>query len=95
MTRGDRLCDLIVDLLSILRSGEHDVAWSRYRTVHEAISDLERLHGRIEEGDPAAREQLKLLCAPTGSIDEIALSSGWADTWVKLVDGKYRSAFER
>ena len=93
MTRDDRLCDLIGDLLSILRTGGHDVSWSRYGTLSDAINDLERLRNRIEEGDPAAREQFKLLCAPTGAIDEIAISSGWTDTWANLVDDKYRSEF--
>lgn len=93
MTR-DRLSDLIGDLLSILRTGEHDVSWSRYATLSEAINDLEHLRGRIEQGDAAARERFKLLCAPTGSIDEIAISSGWADTWTKLVNGQYRAEFQ-
>ncbi|WP_435158906.1 hypothetical protein [Amycolatopsis sacchari] len=86
----DRLADLVGDLLSILRTGLHDVTWSRYRAVEEVISDLEHLRERIDEGDPPARRELKLLCAPTGVIDEIAISSGWAETWTKLV-GKYRS----
>lgn len=90
MTR-DHLADLVGDLLSILRAGQHDVTWSRYRSVEEVINDLEHLRERIEEGDPAARKQFKLLCAPTGAIDEIAISRGWADTSIKLVGGKYRS----
>lgn len=93
MTHADRLCDLIGDLLSILRVGEHDVTWSRYRTVEELIAELEDLRERIRGGDSAARQRLKMLSLPTGAIDEIAISSGWAGTWVNLLDGKYRSAF--
>ncbi|MEU6646425.1 hypothetical protein ABZ863_28300 [Saccharomonospora sp. NPDC046836] len=90
MTR-DPLSDLIGELLSILRTGTHDVLWSRYSTVEELIHELETLRQRIDDGNATAREQFKVLCLPTGALDEIAISSGWADTWVRLVDGKYRS----
>lgn len=85
MTPDDRLCALIGQLLSILRTGEHDVSWSRYWTLDEAITDLERLRAGIAEGDSSARDEFKVLCAPTGSIDEIARASGWTATWLSLL----------
>jgi hypothetical protein len=90
---GERLCDLISDLLSILRTGDHDVTWTRYDSVEDVIIELDQLRVRIKDGDPDARQRLRFLCLPTGAIDEIAISSGWAGTWVKLIDGKYRSVF--
>lgn len=93
MSDGARLRDLITDLLSILRTGEHDVTWTGYHTVEEAIAELERLHDRIGTGDAAARERLRFLCLPTGAIEEIAISSGWTGTWLELIQDRYRSVF--
>lgn len=93
MTTADPLCGLIDDLLSILRTGEHDVTWSSYRTTSQAVKELEELRGRIEHGDAAAHERLRFLCLPTGAIEEIAVSSGWAPAWVQLINEKYASAF--
>jgi len=77
--------ELVEQVLSILRTGEHDVTWSRYGTVEEAIADLEHLRDRVAAGDDAARGELELRFAPTGSVEEIAISSGWAETWLELV----------
>ncbi|MEV5299017.1 hypothetical protein [Amycolatopsis methanolica] len=77
---------LIDDLLLILRSGEQDVSWARYETVDELIAELEGLR---ERGDQAAGE-LRRLCLPTGVIDEIAISSGWSEAWLRLTTGKHR-----
>lgn len=93
MTRGDRLCDLIGDLLSILRTGQHDVMWTGYDSGDEVIAELEQLRDRINNGDSTARQRFKTLCLPTGAIDDIAISSGWTETWVKPDDDKYRSEF--
>ncbi|PXY34237.1 hypothetical protein BAY59_01395 [Prauserella coralliicola] len=93
MDGRDRLCAFVAELLSLLRSRDQDVLWSSFATVEDAIAELEHLRDRIADGDPDARRRLKLLCSPTGAIEEIAISSGWADTWARLVDGKYRSAW--
>ncbi|WP_020418298.1 hypothetical protein [Amycolatopsis sp. ATCC 39116] len=77
---------LIDDLLLILRSGEHDTSWTRYESVGQLIAELERLRAR---GDDAAAE-VRRLCLPTGVIDEIAVSSGWSEAWLRLTTGKHR-----
>ncbi|WP_432848886.1 hypothetical protein ACQPXB_48805 [Amycolatopsis sp. CA-161197] len=84
MTRGEQLCEVIDDLVHILRTGEHDTAWSSYRSVGDAITELEHLKERIRQGDPEAEKRLRELFLPTGALEEIAVSSGWAGTWVEL-----------
>ncbi|MGW4482456.1 hypothetical protein ACWEOE_01330 [Amycolatopsis sp. NPDC004368] len=84
-----RLSDLITELLEILRSGEQDVTWSSYASVDDAITELEDLRHRISE--PEARQRLRFLCLPTGALEEIAISSGWAKEWLRLVNEEYRS----
>ncbi|WP_435582570.1 hypothetical protein [Amycolatopsis thermoflava] len=78
--------DLIDDLLLLLRTGEQDVSWTRYESVDQLIAELERLRAR---GDDVAGE-VRRLCLPTGVIDEIAVSSGWSEAWLRLTTGKHR-----
>ncbi|MEV0067130.1 MULTISPECIES: hypothetical protein [unclassified Amycolatopsis] len=84
MTRGEQLCEVINDLLHILRTGEHDTSWSSYRSVDDAIVELEQLKERIRQRDPKAEQRLRELFLPTGALEEIAVSSGWSGTWVGL-----------
>ncbi|MEU4669451.1 hypothetical protein AB0F91_16055 [Amycolatopsis sp. NPDC023774] len=84
MTCSQQLCEVITDLLHILRTGEHDTSWSSYRSADDAITELEQLKERIEQGDPKAEQRLRELFLPTGALEEIAVSSGWRGTWVEL-----------
>ncbi|MEV6895930.1 hypothetical protein [Amycolatopsis sp. NPDC051372] len=84
MTHGEQLCEVINDLIRILRTGEHDTSWSSYRSTDDAIAELEHLEDRIRQGDPSAEQRLKELFLPTGALEEIAVSSGWVGTWIEL-----------
>ncbi|WP_326567217.1 hypothetical protein VSH64_36045 [Amycolatopsis rhabdoformis] len=82
-----RLSDLITELLEILRSGEQDLTWSSYASVDDAVNELEDLRQKIS--DPEAQQRLRFLCLPTGALEEIAISSGWAKEWLRLVNEEY------
>ncbi|WIX80882.1 hypothetical protein QRX50_09005 [Amycolatopsis carbonis] len=84
MTRGEQLCEVITGLLNILRTGEHDVTWSSYRSTDDAAAELEELKRRIKRGDAQAEQRFAELCLPTGALEEIAVSSGWGLAWVEL-----------
>ena len=54
-----------------------DVMWSNYDSVNEAIKDLEEIEKGLKESDKNTIDKLCLLLAPTGNLQEIAISSGW------------------
>lgn len=61
-----------------------DVVWSRYDSVEEAVDDIDRHMERLRSGDLTGMEDLRLLFAPTGSLQEISISSGWGEELLHL-----------
>ena len=79
---SDVIC--LDEVLRILELPGTDVAWSRYRSVEEAVQDINDHIGRLRRGDLAKLDDLMLLFAPTGSVQEISISSGWPDEFLAL-----------
>jgi len=62
-----------------------DLVWqSRYSTSEEAISDLELLEKGVLNNDQASVDELLFLLAPTGSLQEISISSGWGQEFLDI-----------
>ena len=73
---------------------ENDFAWSSWRNGDKALHEIDSIIARIRVGTPPDELQLKALFAPTGPIQEVSLSSGWADEFLKLA-GDFDSALEQ
>jgi len=63
-----------------------DVCWSTYNSALEVIDELELLRTQIEKQDKSAMNRLLFLLAPTGSLQEISLSSGWSYEFLEIAD---------
>ena len=83
---ADSIQKVVNDLLAQLRATPQDTAWSSYPNGDALVADVERLSALIEQGDPDAERTLRLLFAPTGALQETALSSGWSDNYMRLAD---------
>lgn len=81
---ADSLRAVVADLLVELRSRPQDTGWSSFDDENSLISEVERLASLVEEDEPSAPESLWLLFAPTGALQETALSSGWHDEYMAL-----------
>jgi hypothetical protein len=82
-----------VSLANVLRSAaellalpENDFAWSSWANQAAAVAEVEAMLVRVEAGELPDRTSLSVLFAPTGPIQEVSLSSGWADTFLKLAE---------
>ena len=69
---------------AIFRRPENDFVWSEWDDANEAISEIESHIAAIERDDASMLWDLALLFAPTGSIQEVSLSSGWGDEFLSL-----------
>lgn len=85
MTFNNHL-DLLLNILERVNAritDDSNVVWTRYDTpvtLHaELVAYMEQLRG----GNTACLEQLKLLFAPTGSLQEHAISNGWANEYIQ------------
>jgi hypothetical protein len=52
----------------------------------EALREVDGFISRIEGEDMPGQMDLKLLFAPTGSIQEVAVSSGWGGEFLELAE---------
>jgi hypothetical protein len=80
-----------LELLSVLRETQallrrpgNDFAWSQWDSVKEALSTLDGHIAAIERDDASRLPELGLLFAPTGSIQEVSVSSGWGEEFLGL-----------
>jgi hypothetical protein len=89
MREASPLCeiiDILNEIIRIVRRSEIDVVWSGYDTTDDVLSDLTGHIGRLTNNDLSRRKELKILFAPTGPLQEIALSSGWGDQFLSIAE---------
>ncbi|HRD52765.1 MAG TPA: hypothetical protein PKY96_08965 [Flavobacteriales bacterium] len=88
----------LVEILSrtreLLARPDSDFAWSHWSNSEDALREFDSLTRQIEAGDFSRKKELELLFAPTGSIQEVSINSGWGDEFLKLSE-KFDSLMKR
>jgi hypothetical protein len=81
------------ELVSVLKAAKalvtrkgNEFAWSSWMDEADAVRELDEHIARLEKGDLSKAEDLRVLFLPTGPMQELSLSSGWADEFLKLAD---------
>ena len=72
----------------LISEHETDVAWSRFNTAAELEAEIVRYltlaeTARLSESDCS---ELAVLFAPTGSLQEVSISSGWSEEFLLLAE---------
>lgn len=62
----------------------NDFAWSSWQDRGAAVSELHGLLAKIENEIIPPHLTVSVLFAPTGPMQELSMSSGWADTFLRL-----------
>lgn len=75
---------IVADLCTQLRSQPLETIWTRFETGDALIQAVEGVAERLESGDTTAIQELKLLLAPTGAVQETAMRSGFHDEYMRL-----------
>ncbi|MBN8417437.1 MAG: hypothetical protein J0L73_00830 [Verrucomicrobia bacterium] len=73
----EELLNVLKETRELLVLPDNDFAWSRWDDTAEALSEFDRLVANIESDRRFDLLDLAVLYAPTGSIQEVSLSSGW------------------
>lgn len=83
----------VVDLIKVLESVREfitmpatDVTWSHFDSKEEVIDDLNEHIRLLKSNDFTKITELTILFAPTGDLQEIALSSGWAEEYLIVAE---------
>ena len=69
---------------AIIKVTDINVAWSRFESEEEVIEALDDHMEKLISHDFSAIWDLILLFAPTGSLQEISISSGWGAEYLTL-----------
>lgn len=79
---------LLEVLIGIIARPDTDLSWSGYDDPEVLITELRGLIRRMRQPDPdaGAVREISLLFAPTGRIQEIAISSGWGEGYLVLAE---------
>ena len=73
-------------LKNLLSLPTTDVVWSSYNSADEAIKDLEEIEKGLKNSDKNVVDRLCYLLSPTGSLQEISISSGWGYEFLDIAD---------
>ena len=87
MSRVGTIAELVavlVEARTMLSRANNDFAWSTWDDSAQAVRELDTLIGALRAGERPKRLALEVLFAPTGPIQEVSLSSGWADHFLEL-----------
>lgn len=73
-----------------LADPEADFSWSAWLDSDHALKELDAVTNSVRTGR-IPTPMLRVLFAPTGPIQEVAISSGWGDEFLALAE-KFDSA---
>ena len=79
------LLKVLRDVRSLLALPNNNFDWSPWGNGAEALRELESIIGRVRLGAPLYIDQIAVLFAPTGPIQEVSLSSGAGRSVVSVI----------
>ena len=77
------LLELLRDVRRLVARPSNDFLWSPWDSAEEALRELDAIAEQLAGGAVPTRA-LKTLFAPTGSLQELSLSSGWGHEFMQL-----------
>jgi hypothetical protein len=80
------IIQVLEDAKVLLARESNDYSWSSFSDSARAIAEINDHIERIRKNDHSQNLSLSVLFAPTGPIQEVSLSSGWADEFLALAE---------
>lgn len=83
---ADSLAHVLESAIELISIPDNDFCWSSWNGEQEAKQEMQSLTSIIRNGTLPDRIIVSVLFAPTGPLQEISLSSGWSDTFLKVAE---------
>lgn len=80
------LLQVLRETRALLGRPENNFLWSSWANTEAALTEIDGLIEGVGNGAKLDPSQLAVLFAPTGPIQEVSLSSGWGEAFLKLAD---------
>jgi hypothetical protein len=82
----DVLLDVLRASIELLSIEDNDFAWSSWEDSAAAMAEVSRLLAIVETGGTPDRLTLSVIFAPTGPMQEVSISSGWGEAFLKVAE---------
>jgi len=83
MNRLQQLISILKEARAFLALEGNDFSWSSWIDQNQAISEIDSMITELENG---SIPDMRFLFAPTGPIQEVSLSSGWGNEFIRLAE---------
>jgi hypothetical protein len=80
------LADVLRSAIELLSLSENDYSWSSWKDRDAAVAEVQSLLALVERGDLPDRVSVSVLFAPTGPIQEVSVSSGWGEVFLRVAE---------
>ncbi len=78
------LIAVLQEARALVLKPENDFSWSGWENSSDALAELDGLLAKLGGGELPQHGSLTILFLPTGSLQELSLSSGWGDAFIDL-----------
>jgi hypothetical protein len=75
---------VLLEARSLLARPDNNFDWSSWGDARAALREIDGLVAALDGGQVPPRLTISVLFAPTGPIQEVSLSSGWAEEFLAL-----------
>jgi hypothetical protein len=86
MSKFDNLISIMQDARKLLAIPGNDFCYSSWKGEKEALEEVDGIINRLHQELLSDKLTLKVLFAPTGPIQEVSMSNGWSETYLKLAE---------
>jgi len=80
------LAEVLHQTRELLARPGSDFSWSHWNNQEDALREIDSFARQFEVGDLSRRQELELLFAPTGSLQEVSMNSGWGEEYHMLAE---------
>lgn len=80
----EALVEVLEEARALLAGPANDFFYSRWPDEKAALADIDRILATVARDGTIWLPDLQLLFAPTGSMQEVSISSGWGDEFLSL-----------
>lgn len=82
----EALAHVLESVIELVQIPDNDFCWSPWDNSEEATKEIKKLLNIVKSYALPDRVEVGMLFAPTGPLQEVSLSSGWAELFLKVAD---------
>jgi hypothetical protein len=90
----DCLLQVLESAIELLQLPGNDFCWSDWLNADEAVDEINMISETIRSGVLPERSGVSVIFCPTGPLQEVSLSSGWGEVFLKVAE-KFDEAEKR